>query len=126
MVNRYLGEIKINPVPILRNDDFNNEGEIEDINQTLSRAIEVNREISQRLKKLKDYLAGGSQASNTEFNFDPGGYISMRGFSDKELLDMNSKGLIDLFDLATDKDWVKRYGMQFGLVWENGRAVEIN
>ena len=125
MVNRYSGEIRINPVAILRNDDFNNEGEIKDIGQTLQQAMEINNEISARLSKLKDYLDGREFSDSVQFNFSPGGYIAMSGFSDKELLEMKSKKLIELFDFATDRDWVKKYGAQFGLVWEDGRAVKL-
>ena len=124
-MNRYSGEIRINPVAILRNDDFNNDGEIHDIDQVLVETMKINSRISARIEKLRAYLAANEFSGNIAFNFSEGGYIAMRGFSDSELLDMNSKGLIDLFDFANDKSWVKKYGVQFGLVWEDGRAVKI-
>ena len=125
MVNRYSGEIRINPVAILRKDDFNNEGGLEDIDEVLSQAIEISKTISDRLQKLKAHLKAKGFSQNLKFNFSEGGYIAMKGCSDGELLEMKSKGLIDLYDLAADKEWVKKYGAQFGLVWENGRAVVI-
>lgn len=126
MINRYSGEIRINPVAILRNNDFNNEGEIEDIDELLQEAINLNVRIRERMEALKSYLQTNSFSSQITFNFAPGGYIAMNGFTDNELLGMKAKGLIDLFDYATDRDWVKRYGAQFGLIWENGRAVSLN
>lgn len=126
MINRYSGEIRINPVAILRNNDFNNEGEIEDIDELLQEAINLNARIRERMEALKSYLQTNSFSSQITFNFAPGGYIAMNGFTDNELLEMKAKGLIDLFDYATDRDWVKRYGAQFGLIWENGRAVSLN
>jgi hypothetical protein len=125
MINRYEGEIRINPVAILRNNDFNNEGDIADILDTLQQAIAINERINERLNKLKAFLDENAFTARATFNYAPGGYISMKGFSDAELLDMQSKGLIDLFDFATDRDWVKRYGARFGLTWENGRAVSL-
>jgi hypothetical protein len=126
MINRYSGEIRINPVAILRNNDFNNEGEIEDIDELLQEAIDLNVRIRERMEALKSYLQTNSFSSQITFNFAPGGYIAMNGFTDNELLEMKAKGLIDLFDYATDRDWVKRYGARFGLTWENGRAVSLN
>ena len=125
MVNRYAGEIRINPIAILRNDDFNNDGDIQDIDELLSEALDIHAEIAARLKKLKAYLAKSGHANSAEFFFADGGYIGMRGFTDEELLVMKSKDLIELFDFATDKSWVKKYGAQVGLIWEDGRAVEI-
>lgn len=124
MVNRYEGEIHINPIRILRNDDFNNDGHIRNIEATLNQAIELNQKISDRLLAIKSWLAA-KKFSSIQFQFAEGGYISMRGLSDVQLKELANQGLIDLFDFATDKDWVKKYGPQFGLVWENGRAVEI-
>lgn len=125
MVNRYAGEIRINPIAILRKDDFNNDGDIEDIDELLSETLDINAEISARLKTLKTYLAKNGHVNSAEFFFADGGYIGMRGFTDAQLLDMKAKGLIELFDFATDKSWVKKYGAQVGLIWEDGRAVEI-
>ena len=125
MVNRYAGEIRINPMAILRNDDFNNDGEIEDINEVLSETLRINMAISERIAKLKTHLNKARLSSNVRFNYAEGGYIAMKGFTDQELQEMKSKGLIDLFDFAVDKNWVKKYGMQFGLIWEDGRAVKI-
>ena len=124
MVNRYAGEIRINPIAILRNDDFNNDGEIRDINEVFSETISINHAISERIAKLKAYLDAAG-VSGRRFNFADGGYIAMKGFTDQQLLDMKSKGLIELFDFARDKDWVKKYGVQFGLIWEGGQAVKI-
>jgi hypothetical protein len=125
MENRYAGEIRINPMPILRNDDFNNAGEIGDIDDVLAEALAINNKIGDRINRLRAYLSANDLSGNRQFNFADGGYIAMKGFSDKELLELKSKGLIDLFDFATDKSWVKKYGAQFGLIWEDGRAVEI-
>ena len=125
MVNRYAGEIRINPIAILRKDDFNNDGEIDDIEEVFSETIKINQAISDRILKLGAYLKIAVVSGNTRFNFSEGGYIAMKGFTDQELLDMKSKGLIDLFDFATDREWVKKYGAQFGLVWEGGRAVKM-
>lgn len=123
MINRYAGEIRINPVAILRNDDFNNDGAIASINEVLHQTLEINEAISQRVSKLKAHLLSTVFSGPIEFHFSDGGYIGMKGFTDEELLDMKSKGLIDLFDFATDKNWVKKYGVNFGLAWEDGRAV---
>ncbi len=125
MVNRYAGEIRINPIAILRKDDFNNDGDIQDIDELLSETLDINAEISARLKKLKTYLAKNNYAASADFFFADGGYIGMRGFTDEQLLEMKSNNLIELFDFATDKSWVKKYGTQVGLIWEDGRAVEI-
>lgn len=125
MMNRYSGEIRINPISILRNDDFNNEGEIADIHETLQEAIAINNEISGRLTRLTRYLRENHSLARLQCHFAPGGYIAVNGLTDEQLLDMKQKGLIELFDFATDRDWVKKYGRQFGLVWENGRAVRI-
>lgn len=121
-VNRYAGEIRINPIPILRHDDFNNDGRIDDIQAVLGQVLQINQSISGRVEKIREWIGAGSGG---EFFFAEGGYIGMRAFSDEQLLDMHRAGLIDLFDFATDRDWVKRYGAQFGLVWEGGRAVEL-
>ena len=125
MVNRYAGEIHINPVRTLRGDDFNNDGNIKDIEATLKEAIELNEEINDRLKKLKTWLEKGNATAGIKFNFADGGYISVNGLSDAQLNQLHAKGLIELFDYATDRDWVKKYGAQFGLMWQGGRAIEI-
>ena len=125
MVNRYAGEIRINPIAILRNDDFNNDGEIDDIESVFAETIKINQANSDRIMKLKAYLKAAGISRDSRFNFAEGGYIAMKGFTDQELLDMKSKGLIDLFDFASDRAWVKKYGTQFGLVWEDGRAVKM-
>jgi hypothetical protein len=125
MINRYAGEIHINPMRILRNDDFNNDGHIKDIEATLNEAIELNQKINNRLQHLKAWIEKGNASGSMQFHFADGGYISVKGLSDNQLLQLSSKGLIELFDYATDKEWVKKYGPQFGLIWEGGRAVEI-
>ena len=126
MVNRYAGEIRINPVPVLRNNDFNNDGIIKDIQEVLSETQKINQAISQRITRLKAYLHEAHPSGEGNFNFSEGGYITMKGFSDEELVAMKAKGLIDLFDFAADREWVKKYGQQFGLIWENGRAFKIS
>jgi hypothetical protein len=60
MVNRYAGEIHINPIRILRGDDFNNDGHIKDIEATLEEALELNQEINDRLEKLLTWLEKGN------------------------------------------------------------------
>lgn len=124
MINRYEGEIRINPISILRNNDFNNSGEIDDIQTTLSKTLELYKQMSEQLIALKTYLQK-QPALNYEFYFADGGYIGMKGFNDHELLELNSNGLIHLYDNAIDKNWVKKYGSMFGLTWEEGRAIEI-
>jgi hypothetical protein len=123
-MNRYEGEIHINPIRILRNDDFNNDGHIKNNEATLNQTIELNQKISQRLQAIKSWLET-KKYSGIQFRFAEGGYISIKGLSDSQLQELASQGLIDLFDFATDRDWVKKYGPQFGLAWENGKAVEI-
>jgi hypothetical protein len=123
MINRYAGELRINPIAILRHGDFNNDGKIHDIDATLRDALDAVTTIHARLEKLKDYLTETKASARIEFFFADAGYIGMNGFTDAELLSLNRKGLIDLFDFATDKSWVKKYGAQVGLVWEDGRAV---
>lgn len=125
MINRYAGEIHLNPVPILRHHDFNNEGEIPDITKTLDEAIRLIEEINARLAELKKLVNEARLFNRARFNFSPGGFISITGLPDEELKELYQKGLIELFDFATDRDWVKRYGHLFGLIWENGRAVEV-
>lgn len=125
MTNRYAGEIHINPIRVLRNDDFNNDGQIKDINATLKEAIEVNKGIAERLQKLQAWLSKRNFPSSIQFQFADGGYISLKGLPDHHLQELASQGIIELFDFATDKEWVKKYGAQFGLIWENGRSVEI-
>jgi len=124
MVNRYAGEIHINPVRVLRQDDFNNDGHIKDIESTLAQAQELNQKISQRLQLIQQWLKK-SNAANLQFHFTDAGYISVKGLSDSQLKELAAKGMIELFDFARDKGWVKKYGQQFGLIWEDGRAVEI-
>src|SRR6478736_1146833 len=125
MTNRYAGEIHINPIRVLRNDDFNNDGQIKDINATLKEAIEVNKGITERLQKLQAWLSKRNFSSSIQFQFADGGYISLKGLPDHQLQELAAQGIIELFDFATDKDWVKKYGAQFGLIWENGRSVEL-
>jgi hypothetical protein len=125
MINRYEGEIHINPIRILRNGDFNNDGEIEDIADVLAQAIEINQTVSDRLNRLLRWLKQEKFSAAVKFRFADGGYISMRGLSDHELKKLSASGMIELFDHATERDWVKKYGHQFGLMWEGGRAVEI-
>jgi hypothetical protein len=125
MINRYAGEIHINPIRVLRNDDFNNDGHIKDIHATLTEAISLTHEIHERLQQLKLWLEKGKDTGLVQFHFADGGYISMKGLSDNQLKQLASKGWIELFDYATDREWVKRHGMLFGLIWENGRAVEV-
>lgn len=124
MINRYAAEIHINPIRFLRNDDFNNDGHIEDIKNTLAEAIKLTESIRERILSLQTWLQQGDY-KGVSFNYAEGGYISMKGASDKQLLELKSKGMIELFDFATDKSWVKKYGSQFGLIWEDGKAVEM-
>ncbi len=125
MVNRYAGEIRINPVAVLRGGDFNNDGEIDDIHNVLDNTLEIQAEIAARLIKLRNYLQQKGEGFGAGFFFADGGYIGIRGLTDTQLLEMKTKGLIELFDFATDKSWVKKYGAQVGLIWEDGRAMEI-
>lgn len=125
MINRFAGEIHINPMRILRNDDFNNDGHIKDIEATLNEAIKLNQKINTRLQQLKAWLEKGKASGSMQFHFADAGYISVKGLSDSQLQQLSAKGLIELFDYATDREWVKKYGSQFGLIWEGGRAVEI-
>lgn len=125
MINRYAGEIHINPIRVLRNDDFNNDGQIKDIDATLKEALELNLRITERLQRLKAWLDKRNFPSSIQFQFAEGGYISLKGLPDQQLQELAAQGMIELFDFATDKDWVKKYGQQFGLIWENGRSVEI-
>ena len=125
MVNRYAGEIHVNPMRILRNDDFNNDGQIRDIQKTLTQASELNDEISNRLQILMQWLRSENLFASVQFRFAEGGYISMNGLPDEKLKVLEEKGLIELFDFATDKEWVKKHGSKFGLAWENGKAVEL-
>lgn len=125
MINRFAGEIHLNPVPILRDNDFNNEGEIPDIDRTLADAIQLADQIRANLTELKKIVAGNESMGKARFNFAPGGYISINGLTDIQLKNLHERGLIQLFDFATDREWVKRYGHLFGLIWENGRAVEL-
>ena len=102
MTNRYAGEIHINPVRILRNDDFNNDGLIKDIQQTLAQAIELNHAISNRLQQLKKWMEKENNFSAIQFRFSESGHISVSGLSDDQLKMLASKGLIELFDLLDD------------------------
>jgi hypothetical protein len=124
MTNRYEGEIHINPIRILRKGDFNNDGEIEDIEGVLREAVDINQEIADRMNQLMRWLEQGNISASVQFRFADGGYISIVGLQDTELQKLSASGLIELFDHATERDWVKKYGHQFGLVWEGGRAVE--
>lgn len=123
MVNRYAGEIHINPMRVLRNDDFNNDGKINDIVATFKQVIALNQKVNDRMQRLLDWLAKDNAAPS--FQYADGGYIAIHGLSDKQLQQLASKGLIELFDHATSKEWVMKYGHYFGLMWEDGRAVEI-
>lgn len=125
MTNRYAGEIHINPIRILRNDDFNNDGHIKDIDATIKQVIDLSQKTSERMKQLKEWLQNSNNQGTVQFHFADGGYISIKGLPDSQLKQLAAKGLIELFDFATDKDWVKKFGPQFGLIWENGRAVEL-
>lgn len=125
MINRYAGEIHINPMRVLRGDDFNNDGKIKDIQATIKWAIELNQQMGVRLQQVFDWLKKGG-GSSVQFQFAEGGYISVSGLSDAQLKELSARGMIELFDYATDKDWVKKHGHLFGLVWENGRAVSMN
>ena len=124
MINRYSGEIHINPIRILRNDDFNNDGQIKDIEATLSQALSLNQKISDQLKLIQAWLKKNNSAG-VQFQFTDAGYISLKGLSDSHLKELAAKGMIELFDFAKEKSWVKKYGQQFGLIWEDGKAVEI-
>src|SRR6187402_320208 len=106
MINRYAAEIHINPIRFLRNDDFNNDGRIQDIDGTLKQAIELNEMIIDRLQHLQTWLQKGNVRGAIQFQYADGGYISMKGASDAQLLELKSKGLVELFDFATDKNWV--------------------
>src|SRR5258708_14966367 len=125
MINRYAGEIHINPIRVLRNDDFNNDGRIKDIEATLNEAIELNQKIAARLEQLKAWLDQKKYPAAIQFQFAEGGYIGIKGLPDHQLQELAAQGMIELFDFATDKDWVKKYGSKFGLPFENGRSVEI-
>lgn len=125
MINRYAGEIHINPIRVLRNDDFNNDGRIANIEATLKEAADLNQKIGQRLHQLQDWLAAKKFPGSLQFHFAEGGYIGMKGLADEQLKELAQMGIIELFDFATDKDWVKKHGHLFGLIWEDGHAVEI-
>ncbi|MCX8490794.1 MAG: hypothetical protein ORN54_06970 [Cyclobacteriaceae bacterium] len=125
MVNRFAGEIHINPVRVLRNDDFNNDGQIKDIHSTIQWAIDLNLQIGARLQQVLAWLKKGSN-STVQFHFAEGGYISLTGLSDAQLKELSAKGMIELFDFATDKSWVKKHGQLFGLIWENGQAIPVS
>ncbi len=125
MINRYSGEIHINPISQLRNGDFNNNGQIKNIDELLIQAIELNHQISARLQQIKTWLDRKNFSGSTQFNFADGGYISINGLPDSQLEELASRGLIELYDFATDKNWVKKFGQHFGLIWENGQALKI-
>src|SRR5258705_159201 len=110
MINRYAGEIHINPMRILRNDDFNNDGKITDIQKTLEQAIRLNQEIAARLQHLHQWLRNENISSTIQFRFAEGGYISIEGLPDDQLKSLAAKGWVELFDFATDKEWVKQLG----------------
>ena len=125
MINRYEGEIHINPIRVLRDGDFNNDGEIKDIAVVLREAVDINQKISDRMNQLMRWIKQENISAAVQFRFADGGYISMKGLPDRELKKLSDSGLIELFDHATERDWVKKYGHQFGLMWEGGRAVEV-
>ena len=125
MVNRYAGEVHINPIRVLRKDDFNNDGRIKDIDATLIEAIEINQKIGERLQKLKSWLNKKKYPAAVRFQFAEGGYISITGLTDQLLQELAAQGMIELFDYATDREWVKRHGADFGIVWQNGRGIEV-
>ena len=124
MVNRYSGEIHINPISQLRNGDFNNDGKINDIDTTLFNAINTISGIEKRLQGIKGWLKNNN-SNAAQFHFAEAGFIGIKGLTDGQLKDLAAKGYIQLFDFANDKTWVIKYGHLFGLVWENGQAVEI-
>jgi len=125
MINRYAGEIHINPIRVLRNDDFNNDGRIANIEATLKEAIDLNQKIGQRLKHIQEWLVAKKFPGSLQFHFAEGGYIGMKGLGDSQLQELARLGIIELFDFATEKEWVKKNGHLFGLIWEGGRAVEV-
>ena len=59
MINRYAAEIHINPIRFLRNDDFNNDGHIEDIKNTVLRYRPVIVPVSGKLLQNPQFLRGG-------------------------------------------------------------------
>jgi type I site-specific restriction endonuclease len=124
MTNRYAGEIHINPISQLRNGDFNNDGRIQDAEATLTEALELNQKIGFKLQQLKTWL-DANKSGFLQLHFADGGYISVSGLTDSQLKELASRGLIQLHDFATDKNWVKKFGHHFGLIWEDGQAVEI-
>lgn len=124
MTNRYAGEIHINPISQLRNGDFNNDGRIQDAEATLTEALELNQKIGFKLQQLKIWI-DTKKSGLVQFHFADGGYISVSGLPDSQLKELASRGLIQLHDFATDKNWVKKFGHHFGLIWEDGQAVEI-
>jgi wobble nucleotide-excising tRNase len=125
MINRFSGEIHINPIVALRKGDFNNDGLIEDIASIVDQAVQFNVIANEKLRKIKEWLARKNSLPSATFSFTDGGFISINNLPDTQLKEMASQGLIDLFDFANNKDWVKKHGHEFGLSWENGRAVEI-
>lgn len=124
MINRYAGEIHINPIAKLRGGDFNNDGRIDDIELTLSKAIDITREIEKKLSSIRVWLKS-NDSHTARFHFADGGYISIEGLSDSQLKELSRLGLVQLYDFAVDKNWVKKFGHHFGLIWEDGQAVEI-
>jgi type I site-specific restriction endonuclease len=124
MINRYAGEIHINPISQLRNGDFNNDGRIQNVDATLREAVEFNQRIGFKLQQLKAWLHT-NKSGLLQLHFADGGYISLSGLTDSQLKELESKGLIQLHDFATDKNWVKKFGHHFGLIWEDGQAIEI-
>jgi hypothetical protein len=77
------------------------------------------------MSTIKSWIEAKKSSGGVQFRFAEGGYISIKGLSDGQLKELASQGLIELFDFATSKDWVKKHGHQFGLIWEDGRAVEV-
>ena len=123
MVQRYVGEIHLNPIRVLRNDDFNNDGHIADISDTLDQAIEITVAIQARLQQFRDWV--DKAGLSARYAYEPGGFISVTGLSDAVLQELAARDLIALYDRATEKDWVKKYGMLYGLIWQEGRAVDV-
>jgi hypothetical protein len=124
MVNRYAGEIHLNPIANLRGGDFNNDGRIDDINLTLTKAIDITREIEKKLSSIRLWLKSNDSHS-ARFHFADGGYISIEGLPDIQLKALSGLGLIQLYDFAVDKNWVKKFGHHVGLIWKDGQAIDI-
>jgi len=100
MVNRYAGENPHQPIRILRNDDFNNDGHIKNMQATLNQAIELNYKINQQLQQLRAWLEAGNFFRCVQISLCGWRYISVKGLSDAQLKDLASEGLIELFDFC--------------------------